>query len=84
VVRPPVIPVLPPNKVSLQSTPMAPAWAALTRPGLLFNYHMAPGFDLRTDVLPGVKVYFLNGWNVTAATLKALTGRGLLPVCSFR
>jgi hypothetical protein len=45
---------------------------------------MAPGFDLRTDVLPGVKVYFLNGWNVTAATLKAMTDRGLLPICSFR
>jgi hypothetical protein len=52
--------------------------------GEKFNYQLGELFSPGTHVIPGVKVYFIDGFDTPAATVSTMIAQGLLPVCYFR
>lgn len=41
-------------------------------------------FQYPAHLIPGVQVYFVDGWRTTTQTLRALKDNGYLVVCYFR
>ena len=52
--------------------------------GQQFNYQLGELFSIGTHVIPGVKVYFIDGFDTPASTVSSMVSQGLLPVCYFR
>lgn len=51
--------------------------------GKLFNYQLITPFNMATDVIPGVQVYFIDLFDNDAAAIAAMKQAGLVPVCYF-
>jgi hypothetical protein len=51
---------------------------------LQFNVQTGQLFDIAAHVLPGVKLYIIDGMTTPDATVTAMVGQGLEPLCYLR